>query len=334
MRGIVMMQITGQKILVNHEFERLREREIVTVDNVSQRDNSVTHSDQTLSKTVEDEAYRITLSPEQEVQKKTIESISGRTIDFYSDQQHLANLSFSEVKATTSLLQISGQGTLLQGQLVTDNSVLSVSERLYEYERLDYNSSFLLDDTNGVTTSHNFSLSYSRELDIKRQLTMTAAEFTDPLVLNIGQKAELFTRDKQAFDLDSDGQKELIPELASGIWYLAYDRNQNGIIDNGLELFGAQTGQGFTELAELDEDDNGLIEANDERFKQLSLWDGQRSLMSLADGGIRAISLNAVDTPFTFTDNMGDPIAQIRQTSIFLTNSNNLGAIHQVDVAV
>ncbi|MEP1444686.1 MAG: hypothetical protein ABJK37_01055 [Paraglaciecola sp.] len=329
-----MMQISSQETHVNHEFERSHEREIIAVKNVSQTDGSAARSEQTQSTTLEDEAYSVSLSPEQEVQKRAIENLSGRKITIYGENQQLSHTSTSESNTFSFWQQFSSQETRLQGHLVNESSVLSVSERLYEYERMDYNTTLQLEDAQGAVTSMSLSLSYTRELDIEQQLTLTAAEFTDPLVLNIGNKAQLYAEDKQAFDLDADGQKELIPELASGVWYLAYDRNQNGEIDNGTELFGAQTGQGFTELAELDDDNNGLIEADDDLYKALSLWDGKNSLMSLADGGIRAISLNAANTPFTFTDDRGNAIAQIRQTSVFMTDNNSLGAIHQVDIAV
>ncbi|MBU3004260.1 hypothetical protein [Paraglaciecola arctica] len=329
-----MMQISSQEAHVNHEFERSHEREIIAVKNVSQTDGSTAQSEQTQSRTTEDGAYSLSLSPEQEVQKRSIENLSGRKITIYSENQRLSQTSSSEFNTFSFRQQFSGQETRLQGHFVNENSVLSVSERLYEYERMDYNTTLQLEDSQGAVTSMSLSISYSRELNIEQQLTMTSAEFTDPLVLNIGNKPQLYAEDKQAFDLDSDGQKELIPELASGVWYLAYDRNQNGVIDNGTELFGAQTGQGFNELAELDDNNNGLVEADDDLYKELSLWDGKNSLMSLADGRIQAISLNAANTPFTFTDDFGNAIAQIRQTSVFITDNNSLGAIHQVDIAV
>ncbi|WP_339723649.1 hypothetical protein [uncultured Paraglaciecola sp.] len=322
------MQISSQKTQVNHKFEQIRERDITAVNSDGQIGHIASKNQQTLTTTVEDEAYRLTLSPEQEVQRKTIESLSGRAIIIYIEQQQLAKLSLDEAQQSNS------QSFEIQGHLVNENSVLSVTQRLYEYERLDYNTTLWLDESDGSFASHNFSLNYTRELDITTQLSMTAVEFSDPLVLNIGAQRELFVKDKQKFDLDADGHKELIPELAEGAWYLAYDRNQNGRIDNGLELFGAQTGQGFTELAELDDNHNDLIESDDSLFDQLSLWDGQQTLQSLAEGGIRAIALNAANTPFTFTDHLGNATAQIRQTSVFITDNNRLGAVHQVDIAV
>ncbi len=60
---------------------------------------------------------------------------------------------------------------------------------------------------------------------------------------------------------------------------LALDRNGNGTIDDGAELFGAgtkvsgRTGcDGFTALAPLDTNGNGLIDAKDSRFADLRVW--------------------------------------------------------------
>src|SRR5690606_16890563 len=81
---------------------------------------------------------------------------------------------------------------------------------------------------------------------------------TDPLVLNFGGPAQLGSATVN-FDLDSDGSAEALPSLVSNSAYLALDRNGSGVIENGQELFGVQTGDGFAELATFDEDANGFI---------------------------------------------------------------------------
>ena len=329
------MQISNQQVNVGHEFERRREREIVAVRETGVQTNNLLPDIETpKQQTANEDAYDVSLSPELLLKKKLIESVSGKSIETYADiQNNKEYLAIATQSYTLYAAQIDNT-FVLDGNRVSENARLSVKETVFEYEQLDYQTSVLITDENGKQRELGFSLSLSRELNISRELSMSVTEFKDPLILNLDNNPELFQNTTQQFDLDADGQAETIPELNSGVWYLAYDRNQNGQIDNGFELFGAQTGRGFEELKQFDSDNNGIIDKQDARFHDLQLWNGSATQQSLQGGGVKAISLNAVDTPFTFTDNQGRARAQLRQTSVYLTQQNKLGAIHQVDFAV
>ena len=108
-------------------------------------------------------------------------------------------------------------------------------------------------------------------------------------------KAMIFT-----FDLNNDGTLEDLHFVDKGSGYLVYDKNGDGTINNGTEMFGAVTGDGFGELAQYDHDGNGWIDEGDDIFEKLKVWK-QEGLHSLSSKNIGAIYLKAVDTPFALT---------------------------------
>ena len=85
----------------------------------------------------------------------------------------------------------------------------------------------------------------------------------DPLVINLDGALPELEDDTFSFDIDSDDKKDQISKLKKGNGFLALDKNNNGKIDDGSELFGTQNGDGFADLSRFDDDKNGWIDEND-----------------------------------------------------------------------
>ena len=134
-----------------------------------------------------------------------------------------------------------------------------------------------------------------------------------PIVINLGVGDYHFsnTDDPVSFDLDADGIPERVTWTARGtaIAFLALDRNGNGVIDDGAELFGNHTPlpsggfarNGFEALAAFDSNGDGVIDAADPIWPRLLLWvdanhDGicqPDETSSPASSGITALGVGA-----------------------------------------
>ena len=118
----------------------------------------------------------------------------------------------------------------------------------------------------------------------------------DPLVFDLdGNGVNLSSVDKGVFfDMNGDGSRDKTAWVSGGDALLALDRNGNGSIDDGHELFGEQNGatDGFAELARFDQDGNGAIDANNSIFNSLILLHADGGMSRLRDEGITSIKLD------------------------------------------
>ncbi|MDP2883074.1 MAG: VCBS repeat-containing protein [Azonexus sp.] len=172
--------------------------------------------------------------------------------------------------------------------------------------------------------------------ETKFDLQLSMARKVDPLVLNFAGNAAQLTDQRFAFDLNADGSTENINFLAPGSGFLALDRNGDSKINNGSELFGPTSGDGFEELAALDGDKNGWIDENDAAFSQLAIWapdkSGKDTRQSPSDAGVGAIALTRTATPFDLKKNANVLFREIRTSGIFLHETGTTGTIQQIDL--
>lgn len=197
-----------------------------------------------------------------------------------------------------------------------------------------------------VTTADGRQIDFNVQLEMSRsfmqQTNLVEREqikLHDPLVINFGGDPTTLTDQKFYFDIDSDGKKDSISFVSQGSGFLALDKNQDGIINDGSELFGTQSGDGFKDLARYDKDGNGWIDEADEVFNQLKIWTkdehGKDVLMNLKEAGIGAIYLGNVDTQFSLNQAQTNATnGIIQKTGIYLKESGEAGTVHHIDLAV
>ena len=208
-----------------------------------------------------------------------------------------------------------------------------------EAEQTTYDTTGVVRTADGREISFNLSLEMSRSFASYYENTYqeSAVTFCDPLVINLdGNIAELEDQ-KFYFDLDADGVEEYISKLGKGSGYLALDKNNDGTINNGNELFGTKSGDGFGDLMIYDEDGNGWIDENDDIWNKLKVWTtdekGNDVLYTLKEAGVGAICLQKATTDFSLTDNNNDVMGAIRSTGIFLYENGGVGTVQHLDLA-
>ena len=161
----------------------------------------------------------------------------------------------------------------------------------------------------------------------------------DPLVFNLEGNIGKISDQKFLFDLNVDGTAEEISFTEQGSGFLALDKNKDGEINDGSELFGTRSGDGFKDLAEYDEDGNGWIDENDSVFDDLSIWtlneEGEKVQISLLKADVGAIYLGNASTEFSLkNEETHDTNGIIRSTGIYLKESGGAGTVQHIDLAI
>lgn len=200
-----------------------------------------------------------------------------------------------------------------------------------------------VEGTGKILTADGRSIDFKLGLDLCRNYRCERSEqasgkivLQDPLVINFSGKSAELTDERMTFDLNADGVAERIPGLASGSAYLVLDRNHNGRVDDGSELFGTASGDGFADLAKLDSDGNGWLDEGDSSFGQLQCWrpsDGNKLEGTLAEAGVGALWLGSVDSHFALKNGANQLLGEIKAAGVFLYEDGRAGTLQQVDLA-
>jgi hypothetical protein len=285
---------------------------------------------QVRAEAVDDAAAAVTADPKLLAMIRALEALTGRRIriETFRAQMQSHDVTPEAGKGAQEAPQREGWGI-----------DFAYEKRTSRTQSLDFSAEgrVTLADSTKIDLSAAFSM---RSVQVEREgFRFKAGDaLIDPLVVNFdGGMLELGSV-RHRFDLDLDGKTDEIAFAGSGSGFLALDRNADGTINDGSELFGPTEGDGFAELAAHDGDGNGWIDEADAVFEKLLIWtkeaDGTETLYSLKEKGVGAIYLENIATPFDYANGLDGYDGKLRASSLFLGENGSVGTVQEVDLKI
>ncbi len=254
------------------------------------------------------------LDPKVRIMAMMIEAMTGKKVDITS----FKSSTFSQAP------QDSG---------VSSSPIFDYEYHAKELNSMSYSASGSVKLSDGSMREYSLSIEWAKAFVVDNRFSIQDGQiFTDPLVISFGG-GEPLSSNTFAFNLNSE-VKHL--HFSDGGGYLALDKNGDGVINDGSELFGPSTGKGFLELAAYDSDRNGWIDSNDAIFSQLRIWvahENEDKLYTLSEAGIGAISLSATDISYVAKDSIDSAFAHYKKASVALGENGGVYGVFEADIA-
>lgn len=267
-----------------------------------------------------------------------IEAITGKKIEFIN----LANIEQPAETANTAQQEAIKNAGMENTEIATAEYGFAYhySETYSESEHTQFTAQGVIQTADGKEIKFDIELNMSREFISHNSIDIRsgAAEVKDPLIINFNGMAAQLTDEKISFDIDVDGSEDQISFVGPNSGFLALDKNQDGNINNGSELFGALSGNGFADLSEYDDDGNNFIDENDSIYNNLRIWtrdhEGNNNLIALASANVGAIYLGHSNTAFEIKDADNQLQGLVRSSGIYLGDDGSVGTVQQLDLVV
>lgn len=205
--------------------------------------------------------------------------------------------------------------------------------------RVEFSSISLQTLSHVNSTNVNVSLSsLSVDTSIVRWQGNDSVNLVDPLIIDLGGDGVELSDDTFSFDLDADGESDQISRPKGNSGFLALDKNGDGIINDGTELFGTQNGDGFKDLARYDSNGDGKIDKDDPIYDKLRIWKpgangDQGELIGLGEVGIGAIYLDAKNNEQLMQSASGETLGVQRKSAAYQRTDGSEGQVYHIDLA-
>ncbi|OHD99397.1 MAG: hypothetical protein A3E21_03290 [Sulfurimonas sp. RIFCSPHIGHO2_12_FULL_36_9] len=283
----------------------------------------------------ENYAFDVELDPKLMAIIRALEALTGKKINL--SMYHHADSSKTLDSAKVEASKGSEQNT--QPQRLGWGMEYSYSRSEISSEELSFSASGSVSTKDGTQIDFKLAFSMSRSVATHESLSFKAGDaLIDPLVLNFDGNTVTMGSIKHRFDLDLDGKDDEFSFVGSTSGFLALDKNGDGKINDGSELFGPTLGNGFDELAAYDEDGNAWIDESDAIFEKLLIWtkdeNGNEELYTLKEKNVGALYLNSASTTFDLEDAQNNQVAKMRESSLYLSEDGGAGTLQEVDLRV
>jgi len=211
---------------------------------------------------------------------------------------------------------------------------VSLYQKYEEHESVSFSTKGIVKTDKGEFNL-DFKFNMSRDFVVENRIDIYS-EF-DPLIMNLDGEMPQLSDKTFSFDLDNDGKSDQISKLKGNNGFLVYDKNHDGKVNQGSELFGTKTGNGFGELAEYDKDKNGWIDSSDSIFDKLQIWfnneeSDKKELVGLGEAGVGAIFLGSNKSEFTYKTEQNTILGKLKSSGLFLNEDGTAGNIAQIDL--
>jgi len=288
----------------------------------------------------EDSIMQLSESDKRKIEliENLFKNLTGKKIKFFIPQR--IEIKNPKIDFNIKILNAAEAQQLQQPQRVGWGLIYNKSVTHFESESTSFSAQAAIRTEDGREINVDLQLNLSREFISKNKINIRASEElkVDPLVVNYGAASASVTQEKYQFDIDANGTLDQISFAGLGSGFLALDLNKDGIINDGKELFGPNSGNGFSDLANYDMDKNGWIDENDTIYEKLRIWtkdaEGNDHLFALGEKGIGAIYLGNVNTSFALKNTSNQLDAQLQKTGIFLRENGTAGTVQHIDLAI
>ncbi|HXU92105.1 MAG TPA: hypothetical protein VFP33_00465 [Gallionella sp.] len=292
---------------------------------------------------IQDGAKQTAQNPRLQLLIGMIEAMTGQKVKVFDPSELQGGGAPQDHPPKASDAAQSGRNQMLGWGLAYDKH-----ERIRESEQASFSAQGTVKTSDGQEIQFNLSVEMNRDFVKENNTSIRQGDAApkpkpspktkDPLVINFNGTAAQLTDTKFSFDLDTNGKAESISFVGAGSGFLALDKNGNGAIDNGSELFGTKSGNGFADLAAYDSDGNRWIDANDAVYSKLRVWSkdarGKDSLSTLAEHNVGALYLGNAATPFDLKNAANDLQGVVRSTGVYMNENGSAGTLQQVDLVV